>query len=400
MIINLSQKLIDTGLSQYVVGRRSELVSNDRSGLYIEVRDSNKNEGTYYLRYKDGNNKTCHHNLGKTTVITLAEARKKVIEFKSGMPSKVDIKGSLINNKGDMLLNTLWTEYYAFAKSTKRSWKRDEQLYRLRIKPRFGHMKLAEITLKQIQKLMMDIRTEGLSAASADHHGQLMRRLGNVAIKWGYLDINFAKGIELYHEFNGVENIPTDTQLQRLIHVLNTDSNRPICLLVQFLLSTGCRLNEALSAEVKNVSIDNKLWTVPFESSKSKRPRSIPLNESALDILRQLDRHPDDQYVFTNRATNKPFVSVFKTWDRLRKKAGLPNTRLHDLRHMYATFCVNNGCTIYEVSQVLGHADTRVTQRYSHLNSVTMLNAANSVSQKLSMLMRPKLVVEVAEKAA
>ena len=216
----------------------------------------------------------------------------------------------------------------------------------------------------------------------------------------GYLDVNFARGIELYHEFNGVENIPSETQLQKLMYVLNTDSNRPICLLVQFLLSTGCRLNEALSAEVKNVSIDNKLWTVPFESSKSKRPRSIPLNESALDILRQLDRHPDDQYVFTNRATNKPYVSVFKTWDRLRNKAGLPETRLHDLRHMYATFCVNNGCTIYEVSKLLGHADTRVTQRYSHLNSETMLTAANSVSQKLSMLMRPKLVVAVVEKAA
>ena len=400
MIINLSQKLIDTGISQYVVGKRIELVSNDRSGLYIEVRESSKNEGTYYLRYKDGNNKTCHHNLGKTTSISLAEARKKVIEFKADITNRANSKDSLINKKGVMTLDTLWTEYYAFAKSTKRSWKRDEQLYRLRIKPRFGHMKLSDITLKQIQKLMMDIRTEGLSAASADHHGQLMRRLGNVAIKWGYLDVNFAKGIELYHEFNGVENIPTDKQLQRLIHVLNTDSNRPICLLVQFLLSTGCRLNEALSAELKNVSIDKKLWTVPFESSKSKRPRSIPLNESALDILRQLDRHPDDQYVFTNRATNKPYVSVFKTWNRIRNKAGLPNTRLHDLRHMYATFCVNNGCTIYEVSQLLGHADTRVTQRYSHLNSETMLTAANSVSQKLSMLMRPKLVVDIAEKAA
>ena len=251
MIINLSQKIIDTSLSQYVVGKRIELVSNDRSGLYVEVRESNKNEGTYYLRYKDGNNKTCHHNLGKTTSITLAEARKKVIEFKSNISTMADIKGTSINKKGDMLLDTLWVEYYEFAKSTKRSWKRDEQLYRLRVMPRFGQIKLGDINLKQIQKMMMDIRTEGLSAASADHHGQLMRRLGNVAIKWGYLDVNFAKGIELYHEFNGVENIPSDTQLQKLIHVLNTDSNRPICMLVQFLLSTGCRLTKRYQQRLK-----------------------------------------------------------------------------------------------------------------------------------------------------
>ena len=185
MIINLSQKLIDLSLSQYVVGRRIELVSNDRSGLYVEVRDSNKNEGTYYLRYKDSNNKTCHHNLGKTTSITFVEARKKLIEIKSDIANRADSKYSLINKKGDMLLDALWAEYFEFAQSTKRSWKRDEQLYRLRIKPWFGQMKLSDITLKQIQKLMMDIRTEGLSAAGADHHGQLMRRLGNVAIKWG-----------------------------------------------------------------------------------------------------------------------------------------------------------------------------------------------------------------------
>ena len=146
MIINLSQKLIDTGLSQYVVGRRIELVSNDRSGLYVEVRDSNKNEGTYYLRYKDGINKTCHHNLGKTTNISLAEARKKLIDFKAALAVKAITNESPTTKKGEMTLDALWAEYFEFAKSTKRSWKRDEQLYRLRIKPRFGQMKLSDIT--------------------------------------------------------------------------------------------------------------------------------------------------------------------------------------------------------------------------------------------------------------
>jgi integrase len=399
-IVKLTQSFIASELKCPAGLRRTEFVSDERSGLYIEVRNTNKNESTYYWRSKNSAGKTCHTKLGRTTEISLADARKKVMELKLEISNSSDSNKAKVVKKGDMLLNDLWTEYFDFAKSTKRSWKRDEQLWRIRIQPRFGHLKLSEITLRLIQTMMMDIRKEGLSGASADHHGQLMRRLGNMAVKWGYIDVNFARGIQLYHEFNGVENIPDDKQLQKLINVLNTDDNRPISQLVLYLLSTGCRLNEALSAQWKNVSIQNKLWTVPHESSKSKRPRTIPLNDSALSILKLIDRKETDTYVFTNAKTQKPFVNVFKPWNRIRTKAGLPQLRLHDLRHMYATFCVNNGCTIFEVSQLLGHADTRVSQRYSHLNTSTMLTAANSVSKKLSGFMLASADPEKLQEAA
>jgi len=400
MILNLSQKLIDTSLKQYINGRRTELVSDERSGLYIELRDSSKGEGTFYLRYKNSNNKSCHYRIGRTNEISLADARKKVVEFKASLiHDVVATPVAEVSKKDEMTLNALWIEYYDFAKSTKRSWKRDEQLWRIRIKPRMGHLKLSEITVKQVQTLMMDVRTEGLSGASADHHGQLMRRLGNMAVKWGYLDINFARGVQLYHEFNEVNNIPDDAQLQKLLTVLQTDENRQICLLVQFLLMTGARRGEAVNMQFKDISIGQKLWTIPHTSSKSKRTRFIPLNESALEVLAQIERKPEDVYVFANPETGKPFVSVFKPWDRIRTNAGMPYLRMHDLRHAYASMCVNNGCTIYEVSQLLGHADTRVTQRYAHLSTSTMLNAANSVTRKLSTLM-PKLLVDKSREAA
>lgn len=399
MVINLTQTLINQDLQQYAKGKRTELVSDERTGLYVEVRASGV--GTYYLRYKDNNGKSCHERLGRTNEITLAEARQKVALFKAEIEKGNSIDNQKPNNKGDILLNDFWVNHYiTFAKSTKRSWKRDEQLYRIRIMPRFGHLKLSEINVRLIQTLMMDIRTEGLSGASADHHGQLMRRIGNLAVKWGYLDVNFARGIELYHEFNQVNNIPSDDQLQKLIDVLNTDSNRPICLIALWLLSTGARLNECLKMQHKHLDLQSRIWTVPHETSKSKRPRYIPLNESALSVLEKIDRKETDMYVFTNRKTQKPFVTVFKPWDRIRKKAGLPHLRLHDLRHMYATFCVNNGCTIYEVSQLLGHADTRISIKYSHLSKQSMLAAANSVSKKLSGFNQPQLEVVKSGKAA
>jgi integrase len=388
-VVTLSPSMIAT--LQCPAGKqRIEYCDSEVPGLYLLVSDTQSK--TFFWRTKvDG--KTCHRKVGRITDITLADARAQVIRWKEEQhsPSGSSVGIAESKRKGDMTLQDLWLEYYDFAQSTvPRSAKRLEQLWRIRIKPRFGHLKLREITMRQIQTFLMDLRKEGLSAASADYHGKLLRRMGNMAVRWGYLDNNFAKGIQLYHEFNGVENVLNDEQLQRLLEVLKTDSNQPISLLALFLLSTGARLNEVLTAQWKNVSLQNRLWLVPPESSKSKRLRSIPLTDSALGVLQLIDKKESDVYVFTNRKTGKPFVNVFKPWNRIRTKAGVPFLRLHDLRHMYASYCVNSGRTIFEVSQLLGHADTRTTVRYSHLSSRTLLEAANSVSAKLSEVMRVK----------
>ncbi|MCU0811879.1 MAG: tyrosine-type recombinase/integrase, partial [Thiobacillaceae bacterium] len=71
---------------------------------------------------------------------------------------------------------------------------------------------------------------------------------------------------------------------------------------------------------------------------------------------------------------------VHKVWDRLRKAADLPTLRIHDLRHQYASFLVNSGRSLYEVQKILGHSSHSVTERYSHLSSKSLMDAANSAS--------------------
>lgn len=370
--------------------QRIEFCDTEMPSLYLLISD--KGQRTFFWRTKiDG--KTTHRKIGRITEITLANARAEVKRLKEEQASSAK-QGNLsldVLKIEAMTLNDLWDEYYPFAQSTvPRSVKRLEQLWRIRIKPRFGHMKLRDLHLRQFQVFMMDLRKEGLSAATADYHAALLRRLGNMAVRWGYLDVNFTKGIQLYHEFNGVENILTDKQLKTLLEVLYTDSNRPICQLALFLLSTGCRLSAALTARWSDINEANKLWIIPAANSKSKRQSSIPLSDSALEVLKQIDRKESDVYVFTNRKTGTKYVNTFKPWDRIRNKAGVPFLRSHDLRHSFATYCVNNGRSLYEVSKLLSHADTRTTQRYAHLNEKTLLEAANSVSSKISAVMQMK----------
>ena len=51
--------------------RRQELVDIGGTGLYLEVRATSPGQGTYYLRYKDANGKTCHQKIGRTTDMDL-----------------------------------------------------------------------------------------------------------------------------------------------------------------------------------------------------------------------------------------------------------------------------------------------------------------------------------------
>ncbi|MFZ1546756.1 MAG: site-specific integrase [Candidatus Nitrotoga sp.] len=115
-------------------------------------------------------------------------------------------------------------------------------------------------------------------------------------------------------------------------------------------------------------------------NSKGKRLRSVPLNDSAIDVFNKLDTAGKFENLFINRLIGKPYTSVTKVWQRLRMKAGLPHLRLHDLRHQYASFLVNGGRTLYEVQQILGHSDPKVTMRYAHLSSKSLQDAANSAS--------------------
>jgi integrase len=113
-------------------------------------------------------------------------------------------------------------------------------------------------------------------------------------------------------------------------------------------------------------------------TTKAGKPRSVPLSNDALKIIGQLPRWDGCPYLLPNPSTMKPFISVFNAWDTARRRAGLADVRIHDLRHSAASNMANSGQSIYTVGQVLGHSQTRTTQRYAHLSNDTLVAAANA----------------------
>ena len=225
---------------------------------------------------------------------------------------------------------------------------------------------------------------EGLAAATANHHIKLIRRMLNLAIEWSIITgPNPASRIEMFAEDNQIERYMEEAELQRLLQVLRTDRRQAVCRIALFLLSTGARLNEALSAKWEHVDVEKRIWRVPATNSKSKRMRAIPLNDAAMAEINALNTKSEYEHLFINKRTKLPFVNIAKVWEDLRKQAGLPKLRLHDLRHQFASFLVNDGQSLYTVQQILGHSDPSVTQRYAHLSTAALQSAANSASKQI-----------------
>lgn len=379
-VIHFTPAFMETGLVCPPDKKKIEYSVADEPGLFVECRSSKKATPTWYLRLKNAMGTNVYKNLGPVHGLTLTQAKKTARQLKAehAMAPKKEVVQR--QSPAEMTLDRFFHDYYLpHATQHKRSVQRDESLYRVHIAPRFKDVALQSISRLDVQKFHTNQREQGLSPASADHAIKLMRRFLNLAVQWDFIEKNVLKGIKLFDVDNRVENYLNDEQLARLLHVLKTDHNRPVCQILMFLLSTGARLNEALTATWKNVSEEGRAWRVDAKVSKSKKSRSIPLNESAMWVLSQLDSRGQSEYLFPSPTTGKPYTAFTYQWYRIREKADV-KLRIHDLRHTFASLLISNGRSLFEVQQILGHSDPKVTMRYAHLSCKALQEASNAGS--------------------
>ena len=379
-VIQFTPAFMATGLVCPPDKKKIEYSVSDEPGLFVECRASKTSRPTWYLRLKNAKGTNFYTNLGTTHELTLTQAKKKARQLKA--EHVLTPKGEVASKQAlqEMTLDTFFKDHYLpYATQHKRSAKRDESLYRVHIAPRFKNTPLCSISRLEAQLFHSDLLKQGLSPASADHGVKLLRRALNLAVQWEFIEKNVLSGIKLFMVDNQVENYLNEQQLERLLDVLKTDRNRTVCHILMFLLSTGARLNEALTATWKNINEEGRAWKVDAKRSKSKKPRSIPLNDSAMWVLGELKSKGQSEFLFPSPVTGRPYTAIRWEWYRIREKAGL-NLRIHDLRHTFASFLVSNGRSLFEVQQILGHSDPKVTMRYAHLSAKALQEAANAGS--------------------
>ena len=387
--INLTQRFIDKPTPPPAGKRRIEWCDTQVSGLYLEMRDTSPSSGTFYLRYRNDAGKTCHAKIGRSTDISLKAARAKAQQLRSDIQRGHDPQEQARQCKAVLTWDSFFDDHYLpHAKQHKRSWKNDEEMHRLRISAFIGGKTLDKITRSEVQRFHTSLVDEGLSPATADHHLKLIRQAMNLAVDWELLKANPIARIKLFNQDNQVERYLSEEELQRLLAVLKAHENRPVACAVLWLLATGSRVGEALSAEWSDIERTSRVWVIQATNSKSKRKRSVPLNDVAIGVLDELKSLPSYQpkgRLFIGK--RGPLKSINKVWYAIRDEAGLKSYRLHDCRHSLASFLVNSGHSLYEVQQILGHSSPAVTMRYAHLSKESLQGAANSASDVISRAM-------------
>ncbi len=271
------------------------------------------------------------------------------------------------------------SEYLAWAKTNKRSW-RDDEIWLNRFRREWPGKLLSEITphmveqykAKRCQEPRKNTKdaTKLVSRNTVNHELCCLKAFFNKAILWEKANTNPVKFVRAYRVDDRRMVYLNREQIHQLLEACKSKVAPHLLPMVQIALNTGMRRGEILNLRWED--IDYKGNVINIRESKSDRKRGVPMNETVLEALRACvnvealveGRSP---YVFCDK-TGKPYADIKKGFNNAKARAGLPWLHFHDLRHTFASHLLSNGTDITVIRDLLGHKSLTMTLRYSHLS--------------------------------
>jgi integrase len=148
---------------------------------------------------------------------------------------------------------------------------------------------------------------------------------------------------------------------------------------IRLLILTGCRLGEIQT--MKWSYVQGGLLNLPDSKTGAKKVYLAPV---ALNVLRGIERVPENDYVITGKIPGQYLTDLQHPWRRIRARAGLDDVRIHDLRHSFASRALARGEGLTMIGKLLGHKTVQSTARYAHLADDPIHLAALNVSADLA----------------
>lgn len=352
------------------------------TGFILEVRRTGGK--TYHLKYRDDRGDQKQLKIGNTKDISFAKARAKAQQMRSRVVLGEDITGTRKRRRQIPKVSAVYQDVYLpFLNTYRRNLDSDLSFWNVHLLPRFGDYYLDQIAQQDVIVAHRELREAGYAAFTCNRAIIQLRYFYKVAKRAEVpgSESNPAVGVQLLEVSNGREIYLTQDETERLRVALEHGSNAQLKHIVALLLMLGCRKRELLDARWSEFDLERRSWRIPL--SKNGKPRRVPLSLTVIELLKQLPRWPGCPFVVPNPDTKLPFGNLYYPWNKVRIEAGLPELRMHDLRHSFASNLVNSGRSIFEVQKILGHQHIKHTERYSHLSDEVLLSTADAAASAI-----------------
>ena len=257
---------------------------------------------------------------------------------------------------------------------------RDQQsLMRRFVLPRLGKLQIDEVKHTDIDRLHRYISEK--TPIQANRVAQVLRKMFNLAIRWEYRADNPVTGL-VFNPEPPRHRYLTEDEIKRLTAVLADHPNRRCANVIRLLLLTGARKGEVMKATWDQFDLEGGVWTKPSAHTKQRREHRVPLSVAAVALLRDIREGQPRfcRFVFPGDPPDHALTEISTFWEGVRRKAGIEDVRMHDLRHTYASILVSSGLSLPIIGALLGHTQPQTTARYSHLFDHPLREATERVS--------------------
>lgn len=307
--------------------------------------------------------------------------------------------------KQDITLNELCDLYLELGTSAKKesTIAMDRSRINAHVRPLLGKRRLKQIRKADISHFVRAVAAgetskdekTGLRGRSIVKGGEGVanRSLGMLgaifefAVDEGYIAENPARGVKKFKEGRPTRFLSSAEMvgLGEALRTAECDGLNPYALAaIRLLLLTGCRRNEIL--ELKWEQVDFETGFLRLGDSKTGA-KVTPIGAPVLSLLSGLPRVSGNPHVIPGETTGSHLVGIQKVWSKVRRRAGLEDVRLHDLRHSFASVGARSGESLLVIGKVLGHSTSAATERYAHLSD----DPGKSASEVVSSIIQERL---------
>lgn len=365
----------------------------DLKGFGLRVEPSGTK--TYVVRYRVGGGRRGtlrQFKIGRSNKLTPDEARDQAKSALALVETGKDPQSERVEARKTLTVAELCDLYMAEGVATKKASTIVLDTIRVErhIKPLIGSRKITELDAGDVERMMNAVAAGKVK--SAEHpHARGGKTAATKAVKLLRAIFNFAMARKLCTE-NACEGVKTfpDGKRERFLSpaemgklgdalkAAEAEGAHPYHVAILRLLAfTGARKSEI--ATLRWSEIDSARGLLQLEDSKTGR-KTIRLGAAALELLSKIDR-TKSAYVFPDpRDPTMPIRNLDWAWVGIRKRAGMEELRIHDLRHSFASVGVAGGSGLFLVGKLLGHNHVATTSRYAHLHDDPLAAAAEKIS--------------------